>query len=137
MDLVKSKKINSPPGAAHGSADERLVTEMVVPLMADSLLQRTEPRPSIPSTKAGFVSTAIRLVATVMDKHHEAGESTSSVFFGELGAVLVPDMRLWEVSGIYTSSYARLSISSIKTGYLHPVAQKKPLSVLEFKVCPN
>jgi hypothetical protein len=73
--------------------------EMVVPLMADDLLQRTVPRPSIPYTKASFVSTAIRLVAPVMDKHHEAGESTSSVFLSDLGAALVPDVRLWEVSG--------------------------------------
>jgi len=38
-------------------------------------------------------------VAPVVNKHYEAGESTSSVVCGELMAVLVADARLWEVSG--------------------------------------
>jgi hypothetical protein len=38
-------------------------------------------------------------IAPVVNKHREAGETTSSVASSELMAVLVPDSRLWEVSG--------------------------------------
>jgi hypothetical protein len=45
------------------------------------------------------MAAAIGLVAPVVNKNYEAGESTSSIFCGELMTVLVPDVRFWEVSG--------------------------------------
>ena len=38
-------------------------------------------------------------VAPVVNKNSETGESTSSVFYGELMTVLVPYAGFWEVSG--------------------------------------
>jgi len=73
--------------------------EMMVSLVANGFLPRIANGASIASTKASFVAAAIHLVAPVVDKHYEAGASTSSVFLGELMAVLVSDARLWEVSG--------------------------------------
>jgi hypothetical protein len=45
------------------------------------------------------VPAAIDVVTPVVDKHHEAGETTSSVFYGELMAVPVADAWLCEVFG--------------------------------------
>lgn len=45
------------------------------------------------------MAAAICSVAPVVNKDSETGESTSSVFYGELMAVLVPYARFWEVSG--------------------------------------
>ena len=44
------------------------------------------------------MAATISPIAPVVDKDSEAGESTISVFGGELMAVLIPDARLWEVS---------------------------------------
>ena len=54
---------------------------------------------TIASTKAFIMAATISPVAPVVDKNNEAGESTSSILRSELMAVLVPDARLWEVSG--------------------------------------
>ena len=50
--------------------------------------------------RARFMVAAISLVAQVVNKHNETGESTSSVFYGELMAVLVPYAGFWEVFGM-------------------------------------
>jgi uncharacterized PurR-regulated membrane protein YhhQ (DUF165 family) len=73
--------------------------EMVVPLMSNGFLQRTVYGISIASTKASFMAAAKGLIAPIVNKHHEARDSTRSVFLGELMAILVPDAGLWEVSG--------------------------------------
>ena len=72
--------------------------EMVVPLVANGFLPRIANGASIASSKASFVAAAIHLVAPVVDKNHETGAPTGSVFLGELMAVLVCDARLSEVS---------------------------------------
>ena len=73
--------------------------EVVIALMTNGFLHRTVRLAVIASAKASVMAAAIRLVAPVMDEYYEAGEPASSVFFGELVAVLVSDARLWEVSG--------------------------------------
>jgi len=73
--------------------------EVVITLMTNGFLQRTVHLASIASMEASFMAAAIPPVAPVMDEHHEAGDSTSPVFFCELMAVLVSDAGLREVSG--------------------------------------
>ena len=45
------------------------------------------------------MAAAISPVAPVVNKNNETGESTSTVFYGELMAVLISYARFWEVSG--------------------------------------
>jgi hypothetical protein len=96
--VIKRTKANSPRSAAGESTDERLVVEVVVSLMANGFFTRMVRRASPSRSKAPLVPAAIPAVAPIVDKNHEAGEPSSSVFGRELVAVRVPDARLREVS---------------------------------------
>ena len=70
----------------------------MIALVTNGFFQRSEHGASMASMKTIFMAAAISPVAPVVNKGYQAGESTNSVFYGELMAVWVPDSRLWEVS---------------------------------------